>query len=114
MAARLDGIGHQPIVDQIDLGDMLGACKGRIDSRLVAQVPLIDRVVGSLGVDLRHPRVLRACEVGDGRQGLILDAHLLGGVLGLIQRLADDNGDVVSDVAHLALGERRMHTRFHG
>ena len=71
--ARLDGVGDQPVVDEVDLGDVLGAGEGRIDLGLVAQVPLIDRVVGRLGVDLRLAGVLRGGDIDRGRQHLVVD-----------------------------------------
>ena len=66
--ARLDGVGDQPVVDEVDLGDVLGGGEGGIDLGLVAQVPLIDRVVGGLGMDLRLAGVLRGRHIDGGGQ----------------------------------------------
>ena len=72
--ARLDGVGDQPVVDEIDLGDVLGVGEGGIDGGLVAEVPLVDGVVGRLGVDLRLAGVLRGGDVDGGGQRLVVDA----------------------------------------
>ena len=42
--ARLDRVRDQPVVAQVDLGDVGGAREGLIDRRLVAELPLVDRV----------------------------------------------------------------------
>ena len=112
--ARLDGVGDQPVVDEVDPRDVLGGREGGIDLGLVAEVPLVDGVVGRLGVDLRLTGILRGRHVDGGRQHLVVDGDLLGRVLGLRQRLGDDDCNVIADVAHLALGQRGMRTRLHG
>ena len=61
--ARLHGIGNQPIVDEVDLGDVLGLRERRIHRRLVAQVPVVDSVVRRLGVHLRLAIGLRLREI---------------------------------------------------
>ena len=64
-------------------------------------------------VHLRRALGLGLGGVGDGRQHLVVDHDRLGGVLGLRQRLGDDDGDMVADIAHLALGQRRMRAGLH-
>src|SRR5262245_44707248 len=76
-------------------------------------MPLVDGVVGRFRVDLRLARILRAGGLDGGRQRLVLDGHRLGGVAGRGQRVGDDDGDVIADIAHLALGEGRMRSGFH-
>ena len=112
--ARLDGVGDQPVVDEIDLGDVPGVAECGIDGCLVAQVPLVDGVAGRFRVQLRLAGVLGGGDVDGGRQGVVVDGDALGGILGLRQRLADDDGDVVADVAHLALCEGRVCAGLHG
>jgi len=60
----------------------------------------------------------RALRLGLGRvdiggQHLVVDDDGLRRVLGLRQRLGDHHGDVVADIAHLALGEDGMGTGAH-
>ena len=43
--ARLDRVRHQAVVDDVELGDVLGRLERRIDRFGVAEMPLIDRVV---------------------------------------------------------------------
>ena len=57
--ARLDRVGHQPIVDDVELGDVLGRLEGGIDRFGVAEVPLVDRIVRRDVMDLRRARPLR-------------------------------------------------------
>ena len=57
--ARLDCIRHETIVDDVEPGDVLGGGERRIDCFLVAEVPLVDRVLGNVGVDLRRALRLR-------------------------------------------------------
>ena len=92
---------------------MLGRLEGGVGRGLVAELPLEDRVVGRDLVDLRGALRCARGGVGDGRQLLVVDDDRLGRVLGLRQRLGDDDGDVVADVAHLALGQRRVRARLH-
>jgi len=64
-------------------------------------------------VDLGSARLARRSGVDDRRQHLVVDDDLLRGVLSLRQRLRDDGGDMVADVAHLALRQRRMRPDLH-
>ena len=38
--ARLDRVRHQPIVDDVELGDVLGGCKGRVDRLGIAEMTI--------------------------------------------------------------------------
>ena len=48
----------------------------------------------------------RLSEVGDGRQGFVVDVHQLDGVLCEVATLGDDDGNRVTDELHLALCQR--------
>ena len=52
--ARLDGVRHQPIVDDVELGDVLRRLERGLDRFGVAEMPLIDGVVRRDVVDLRR------------------------------------------------------------
>ena len=105
--ARLHGIGDETLIDQIDLGDVLGLGEGRVRRRLVAQFPIIALVVGGLVV---HGRAALECglHVDDGRQLRIVDGDQFGGVAGLREGLGDDGDDGIADVPRLAFGQDRM------
>ena len=105
--ARLHRVGDQTVVDEVELGHMRGLGESRVGRRLVAEMPVEDGVVGRGVVDLRLRRRGRLGEVGDGRQHAVIDVDLLGRVARLRVGLGDDDGDVVADVAHLAVRERR-------
>jgi hypothetical protein len=47
-----DRIRHQPVVDDIEFGDVLGGVEGRIDSLRVAERPLVNRVLRCKVVNL--------------------------------------------------------------
>jgi hypothetical protein len=111
--AWLDRIRYQAVVDQIDLGDVLGRAERVFHRFLVAEVPLVDRVVGDLAVDLRRVFILRARRIDHGRQRLVIDLHCVGGITRLRLGLRDHHRDCVADVIDLAVGERRMRRHLH-
>jgi hypothetical protein len=111
--ARLHRVRHQPIVDDIELGDVLGRFECGFSAFRIADVPLIDRVIRRDFVDLRGARLLRRGQVGDRRQHGVVDLELFGGVARLRQRLRNDNRDRIADVAGFAVSERRMRRHFH-
>ena len=110
--AGLDRVRNQPVVGDVELGHVLGSGKGLVDGGLVAEMPAEDGVVGRDLVDLRRAR-LRLGGVDDRRQRLVIDGDGLGRVLRLRQRLGDDDGDVIADVAHLAKRQRRVRAGLH-
>ena len=76
--ARLDRIRNEAVVDDIELGDVLGRLERGVGRLGVAEMPLVDRVVGRDFVDLRRARALRLGRIGDRRQHLVFDLDLLG------------------------------------
>ena len=111
---RLHGVRHEPVVDDVELGHVRSFGERRVHRVLVAEVPLVDRVVRRFVVDLRLAGSLRASDIDDGRQLAVVHLNEADGVLGLIERLGDDDGDVVTDIPHLALRQSRMGAGFHG
>ena len=111
--ARLDRVRHQAIVDQIDLGDVRCAGDRLIDRRLVAELPLVDRVARDVVVDLRRALVAGVCGRRARRQLLVVDLEQLGRIARLMVGLRDHAGDGVADIADLALGEHRMGAGLH-
>ncbi len=109
--ARLDGVGRQTVVDEIDLGDVLGGGEGGVDRLGVAERPFIDRVVGRHRVDLRAG--LRLGRIGHRRQQFVIDLDLLGAVARRGHRLGDHHRDRVADMVDRIGGERRMRRHLH-
>ena len=71
-------------------------------------VPLTGGEVGAELVELdRRALGQRGLRVDHGRQGLVVDEHDLGGVLGLGHRLGHDGDDRFAHEADLAVGQRR-------
>ncbi len=111
--ARLHRVRHQPVVDDIELGDMLGGGESSGGRFRVAQMPLVDRVVGNVGMDLRRACGLRLGRVDHGRQHFVIDLHLLGRVTALRNRLCDHHGNRIADTVDLAGCERRVRRHLH-
>ena len=112
--ARLHRVRDQAVVDEVELRHMRGGGEGRVGRGLVAEMPVIDRVVGRDVVDDGLARLGGLGRIDDRRQHVVIDVDLLGRVARLSERVGDDDGDVVADIAHLALRQRRMGARLHG
>ena len=110
---RLHGIGHQAIVDDVELGDVARPGEGGIRRGLVADVPVEDGIAGRLLMHLRRALGLRPAGLRIGGEHLVVDHDRLGRVLGLRQGLGDHHGDMVADIANLALRQHRMGTGAH-
>ncbi len=111
--ARFDRIRHQAVVDDVELGDMLGGGKGRVRRLGVAKMPLIDRVAGDVGVNLRRVFGLRLGRIDHGGEHLVVDFDFLGSVAALRHCLGDHHRDRVADAIDLAGRERRMRRHLH-
>ena len=111
--ARLDRVRHQAVVDDVELGDVLGRLERGVDRFGVAEMPLIDRVVRRDLVDLRRAWRLRLAGIGHRRQHLVIDFDLFGGIARLRQRFGDHHRHRIADMAGLADGERRMRRHLH-
>ena len=111
--ARLHGIGDQAVVDEVDLGDMGRVAEGGVGCRFVADRPVEHPVVGSHLMDLGlgfHG----IGHVHNMRQHAVADLHRSRRGLGLLLGLGHHHGDMVADIANLALGEDRMRAGLHG
>ena len=109
--ARLDRIRHQAVVDDVELGDVLGRGKGRCRRLLIAEVPLVDGVLRRHLMDLRAG--LGLGRIDHRRQHLVIDLHLLGGIAPLRLRLRDHHGNRVADMVDSRGGKRRMRRHLH-
>ena len=85
-----------------------GAGKRRVDRRLVADLVKEGFVAGVVVPHRRRAGGERR-RGGDHRgQRLVVDLDQLGRVLGLVQRVGDDEGDRVADIAHALLRKQRL------
>ena len=108
--AGLDGVRHQPVVDEVDLGHVLRPREGRFRLVLVAEMPVEHGVVGR---DVMHlDRCFRrlGC-VDNSRENVVIDHDGFRRVLRLGERFGDHHRHVVAHIAHLALGKGRVRAR---
>ncbi len=111
--ARLHRIRHQPVVDELQRRDVLGGLergRGRIR---IADMPVVDRVVGRGLVNLRRAFCRGLGGIDHRRQHLIVDDDFFRRVLGLRQRFGDHDRDRVADVVGLVRRNRRMRRHLH-
>ena len=109
--ARLHRVRHQAVIDDVELGDVLGRLESGFRAFGVADVPLINDVVRRDLVDLCG--FLRGGEIGNRRQHAVIDLDLFCRVARLRQRVRDHHRDRVADVADLTVRERRMRRHLH-
>ena len=108
--ARLHRIDHDPVVDELEPGDVRGL-RERLRDLLAVAVVIIERdIVRCLLIEHRRARPRGRFRIGDGRQRIDVDLDRLGRVLGLQQRLRHHEGDRIADKAHL-VGRQRMARR---
>ena len=103
--ARLHGVGHDAVVDDVEANHPLGPGKGRLDRRPIPLLPIKGEVAGGLVVDAGGAGRQRLGGVGDGGQVFIVDGNQFGGVLGQFHALRDHHGDVVADEADALAGQ---------
>jgi hypothetical protein len=111
--ARLHGVGHQPVVDDVHRRHMRGIGDSRVGRGGVADGPVIDQVVVGLGMELRRARFERADRIGHCRPLLVADRHLLGSVARLALGVGNDDRDGIADEAHAIDRERRPGAHLH-
>ncbi len=99
--ARLDRIGADAGVVELQFDDMLRLGKGRVGRLLVAHHQGEGNVVGSFVPNDRRARLQRVLDTDHRGERFILDVDQFGGAARLIHRLGDDEGDPLADGAHL-------------
>ena len=105
--ARLHVVGDETVVVEGDARHMRRLVEGRLRLLAVALFVKIDLVGAELRPDERRAIVERGGEIGGRVLGIEIDLDQLGGVLRLADRIGDDEGDGVADMAHIAVGEKR-------
>jgi hypothetical protein len=111
--ARLHGVRHQAVVDEVEPGHVLRRFERRLDGFAVAEMPLIDGVVWRDLVDLRRVRELRLGGIGHHRQHLKVDRDFFAGVARLRGGFGDRHGDRVAGEACFVAGDRGMRRHLH-
>ncbi len=107
-AARLHGVGGDAIDHGAMAHHMVGLGEGGIDRALVAGLVAERLVAGIVVPHRRRARRQRGLGAGHRRQHLVVDLDQLGGVLGRVQRLGDDEGDGIADIAHALARQQRL------
>ena len=98
--SRLHRVRDEPVVDEVEAGDVVRARERVVRRRAVADLPVIAEVAGSVRVDLRRPfreGVLHGHHRGE--RG-VAHLHELRRVARLARALRDHQRDRVPDVAH--------------
>ena len=112
---RLDGIGDETVVDEIDFGDVGRILEGRLHSGGVAELPVVAKVVGRhVLVHSRPAARKRRLHIDDRRQFLEVEIDEFGCILGLPQALGDDGHHRVAHMAHLARRQNGVGGLLHG
>ncbi len=106
--ARLHGVRDQPVVDQVELGDMRRAGEGGIHGGLVAQFPFEAEIIRRFLMHGRAAAVERGLHIHHDRQLVEIELHQFRCILGLLEALGDDGDHRIADMAHLAGRENRV------
>ena len=102
---RLHRVGDEAIVDDVELGYVLGVGEGGIGRGLIAERPVENGVVGRHIMDLHASTSEPLAASTTCGSTPIVTLHLGGRGLGLLLGFGDDDGDMIADITHLA--ERR-------
>ena len=92
---------------------MRGLAEGSIGRGAIAKRPIAAEVVGRVIEQQGRVSLDRVKHADDRREHVIVDDDGLGGALRLLAGLGNDERDRIADVAHFALGKRRMRRLFH-
>ncbi len=111
--ARLHRVRHEPVVDDVEPGDVVRLGEGLLRLRLVAELPLVDEVAGGDLVDLGRALLPRLRGIRHGVEDLVVDLDHLGGVTRLALRLRDHHRHLVADIAHRVAGDRGVRAGLH-
>jgi hypothetical protein len=103
---RLDRGRHEPVVDELDLGDMGRFGEGSLRRFPVAPLEPVGEIARGVVPDERRPRRQRRRSIRHGVEQAIVDDDQLDGVACQIECFGDDQCHGVADVAHSAAGQR--------
>ena len=114
--ARLEGVGDQAIVVNIERDDFVGAIERRVDFRFAAFVganlPIEAQIIRAIGM-----RQLAAGEgffhIDDRLLRIVIDCYCLARRLRLFERLGDDDRDRIADMRDAIDRDRRVRRLFH-
>jgi len=88
---RFHGVGHQPVVDEIDLGDVIGLGKGGVGRRRIAERPIATEIARHIFIELRRAGGRCRDNPRHRRQDAVFDGDALGGVAGGLEAVGDDH-----------------------
>ncbi len=110
--ARLDGVGNEAVVVDVQCGHVVRLGECRVHRRLVAQGPHIADVVRR---DVVHGGfgLVRSAGIGHRRQDVVADFDGLRRILGLLDRIGHHQRHAVPHVTHLAQREHRVRRLLH-
>ena len=111
---RLDGIGNDPVINELDFGHVSGARERGLGGRLVTDLPVEADIALGLVPHLRSPRFQRCRDPPHRRQLLLLHFHQLRRVFRLGRRLGDDHRHLIPHVTSAVDHHGRMGRLHHG
>ena len=106
--ARFHEIGHDARIDDRDFGDRMRFGECRLGRLLVADRNVEQHVAGMIGPNLRRALLHGIGEADHRRQRRPFDVDRLDRVAGVVDRVGDDEGDGVADMAHFILRQDRI------
>jgi hypothetical protein len=110
---RLHRVDHDPVVGEVDLGDVMRPGEGCVDRGPVAVLPIEHAIAGGLFPHLRSALLQRVCQFAHGRQDVIIDLDQFSRVFRLFDGFGDDQSDVIADRAHVVLFQERVGRQRH-
>ena len=111
---RLERQAGNAVVADLHARHVSGARERGVDLIPVSAVVIAAHIVRRHVPDRRRADFKRIRHAHDGREGLVVDAHQLGGVLGGRARRRHDHGHALAGMPHLVDRERmvgRLHHR---
>ena len=111
--SRLHRVGDQPVVDEIEPGDVMSPGKGGLGRHRIADRPIAAEIARHTFIELRRIGPYRGDDPSHCRQNPIFDLNAFGGVAGDLDAVGNDHRDRVADMAHVALRQQRMRRLLH-
>ena len=106
--ARLHRCDDDAVVHDGQPRDVRRGGEQRVGRRLVADLPVERDVVRHVGPHQRHAGTGRRGDIGDGRLDRVIHGDQVRGIARGRHRIGDDERHTIADMAHRAIGERRM------